>query len=686
MAENEQQGAADGDSLERSLGLKEALTIGVGIMIGAGIFVFPGLAGGRAGPAAMVSFALGAVIALLVALPTAELATAMPRSGGGYHFVSRGLGLFFGNLVGVGQWLGLIFASAFYLAGFGFYASDLAGRLGLGVELPSGWIALVTGLALTAVAIVGTRTAGRLQDWIVAGLLVLLAGFLSYGLLDAFGVIGASERPEAFAPAGWTPVFGTAALVFTSYLGFQQVAVVSGEIRDPERNLPRALVGSVVLVGTLYILTMLLVTSFASMEQLQEYGETALAHVARTILGSAGGVVISLAGLLAALSSANASILSSSRAVFALSRDELLPGGLSTVNRRFHTPHVALLLTGLPIAGLALLGQIDVLAEVASTLHLILFGLVCFAMVRLRIRAPWWYQPPFRVPAGTVVATLGGLASFGLIAFMSRTTLLVSAAVVAATLVWFAVHARRAEIPSPAAPRPLPIDRKARFLLAAPAEAPPRLHDEMVRLFTGHSVALVGWTNVPEQATPEQVREELGDDAESAIETVARPLREADVEVDTGLTFTGDLIQSLEDEALEREVDVLVAVRPDHSVTRIVVPVPDPEMAPGLAHYTAWVAGHFGAPVELIHPAEHGRKEIERRFRDAGVPVADLHTLEGEADAGSILDHVSDADLIVMAESGPTEDRAMLGSETGRVVQEAAGPVMVVRLPQLFGG
>ncbi len=202
MADEDAAAETQAGDLERSLGLKEAMAIGAGIMIGAGIFVFPGLAGGRAGPAAMVSFGLGGVIALLVALPTAELATAMPRSGGGYHFVSRGLGIFPGTVVGIGQWLGLIFASAFYLAGSGYYASDLIQRLGLGGGLPADWVSLVTGLALTAIAIVGTRTAGRLQDWIVAGLLLLLVGFLSYGLLDAFGALGPSELPGTFAPEG----------------------------------------------------------------------------------------------------------------------------------------------------------------------------------------------------------------------------------------------------------------------------------------------------------------------------------------------------------------------------------------------------------------------------------------------------------------------------------------------------
>lgn len=122
--------------LERSLGPGATLAIGVGTMVGAGIFVFPGLAAGRAGPAATLSFALGAAIALLVALPTAELATAMPESGGVYHYVSRVMGPLAGTVVGIAQWLGLVFASAFYPVGVGHYFSDALAETGLGPGAP----------------------------------------------------------------------------------------------------------------------------------------------------------------------------------------------------------------------------------------------------------------------------------------------------------------------------------------------------------------------------------------------------------------------------------------------------------------------------------------------------------------------------------------------------------------------
>jgi APA family basic amino acid/polyamine antiporter len=437
---------AEPQELERTLGLLPALAIGTGTMVGAGIFVFPGLAAGNAGPAAMLSFAIGAVIALLVALPTSELATAMPESGGGYFFVSRALGTLPGCMVGIGQWLGLVFASAFYLMGFGHYLSDLFNELG--IELPLSVVGLALGMAilLTGISITGTENTGDLQNWIVGSLLVILAGFLGHGGLDALGVFGRQQTPEAFLPYGTMPVFTTAALVFTSYLGFVQIATVAGEIKDPARNLPRSMIGSVLLVGTLYVLTILISTSLLGSEQLSELGETAVVNVGRSIAGTFGAAALLGGGLLATLSSANASILSASRSIYALSRDDLVPAQVEQINRRYRTPHVALLLAGGPIVALILFGRVEVLAEVASLLHLFMYGLICVALLVLRQSPPDGYQPTFRCPGYPVVPILGALTSFGLVGFMNPLSIGIGGGILLATAGWYLYYARSVTI------------------------------------------------------------------------------------------------------------------------------------------------------------------------------------------------------------------------------------------------
>ncbi|MDQ2050647.1 APC family permease [Natronolimnohabitans sp. A-GB9] len=437
----------DDAELERTLGLTGGLAIGIGTMIGAGIFVFPGLAAGRAGPAAAASFAIGAVVALLVALPASELATAMPKSGGGYYFISRGLGTLAGAVVGLSLWFGLVFATAFYLVGFGYYAVDTLAELGIavgeGLVIP---IAVLFGAGFTVLNVTGTENAAKLQNGIVALLLSILVAFLGYGGLDAVGLVGDQAAPEQFAPFGAMPVFTTAALVFTSYLGFAQVATVAGEIKDPGRNLPLAMVGSVVIVGVLYVVTIFVATSAFGGERLAELGETAMVEVGRHYLGTAGAVAIVFGGLLATMSSANASVLSTSRSIYAVSRDALLPQRASRINLRYGTPHVALGMAGGPILVLTATGRVELLAEVASFLHLLMYGLICVALIALRRDEPEWYDPDFRVPGYPLVPALGAICSFALILFMQPTSQLVGVAIMLVTAGWYLYYARDVDL------------------------------------------------------------------------------------------------------------------------------------------------------------------------------------------------------------------------------------------------
>ena len=434
-----------GTELERTIGLTGGLMIGIGTMIGAGIFVFPGLAAGSAGPAAAGSFAIGAVIALLVALPTSELATAMPRSGGGYYFISRAMGAGFGAIVGISLWLGLVFASAFYLVGFGEYAVAVLAEAGVPIGSRGTLVAVLGvggGVGLTLMSVFGTENTTALQNAIVSLLIGILVIFLLYGILDAVGVFGGQTVPEAFAPRGYFPILTTAALVFTSYLGFAQVATVAGEITEPERNLPLAMVGSVVVVGIFYVVTMFVATSAVGSDALEAAGETAIVEVAREFFGLPGAIAILIAGLLATVSSANASILSASRALYATSRDALVPPQASRINLKYGTPHVALALVGGPVILLVATGQTELLAEVASFLHLVMYGLICVALIVIKRRDPEWYDPSFTSPGYPVVPLAGAVASFGLIGFMDRRSQIIGLFVIAGAFVWYVYYAR----------------------------------------------------------------------------------------------------------------------------------------------------------------------------------------------------------------------------------------------------
>lgn len=447
VVETDEATITDDAELERTLGLVGGLAIGIGTMIGAGIFVFPGLAGAEVGTAATASFAVSGVVALLVALPTSELATAMPKSGGGYYFISRGLGTLAGTVVGLSLWLGLVFATAFYLVGLGFYALDALALVGITIGASPGGIvsvlAVVSGIGFTVLNVTGTENAAKLQNGIVALLLSMLLAFLAFGLLDVLGVVG-SEPSGGTEADRWTalPILSTAALVFTSYLGFAQVATVAGEIKRPGRNLPLAMIGSVLIVTIMYVLTIFIATSVFDRTQLGAFGETAMIEIGRELLGLGGAFVIVVGGLLATMSSANASILSTSRAIYGVSKDALLPRWASRINLRYGTPHVALGMAGGPVIVLAATREVQLLAEVASFLHLIMYGLICVALVAIRRDEPEWYDPEFRVPGGPIIPVVGAVASFALIAFMDRASIAIGALVILVTTVWYFYYAR----------------------------------------------------------------------------------------------------------------------------------------------------------------------------------------------------------------------------------------------------
>lgn len=680
--------------LQRTLGLPAAMAIGVGTMVGAGIFVFPGIAAGEAGPAASVSFALGAAVALLVALPASELATAIPRSGGAYTFASRALGPLAGTVSGVGQWLGLVFASAFYLVGFGEYAAKGLSEAGLDPGVPPEALALAASLVLTGVGLVGAEKTGGLQNALVGLLLAVLAGFLGYGALSAAGVVGQPSPPETFAPFGALPIFTTAALVFTSYLGFVQVATVAGEVRDPARNLPRAMVGSVVLVGLLYVGTLLVSVSVLGSERLGEMEETALVGVGRAMLGPGGALVILGCGLLATLSSANASIMSASRAVFALSRDRLAPRRLAAVNARFGTPHVSLAVAGGLTAGLILTGRTELLAQVASVLHLFLYALICLALLALRRRSPAWYRPSFTSPLSPWLPGAGAAASFGLVLLMDPLPMVIGGGLLLASTGLYAVQGRRAVVlppPAPSLPSPGRAIRRARLVVVVDLDDPPRVDGGLARVLRALDLVFVGLVDVPRQTEPEQAREELGEEAEATLEEVAGAFR-GDGAVETRTLFSGDPDQALDELVEESGCQALLFPRPVDRVGRVLVAVRAGDDIDPLATFVAGVARDalHGARLTVVHVLDAGESEEEARAlvgdtrraivaRGLRASRVRAEVVETGAPKAVLAERAEDHDLLVIGSS--TREGGGLGSAVREIARSSERPVLVVRGP-----
>ncbi|SFR93999.1 amino acid/polyamine/organocation transporter, APC superfamily [Halomicrobium zhouii] len=435
--------------LAKDLGLVSAMTIGIGTMIGAGIFVLPGVAAQEAGPIVVASFVIGGLIAMVNALSVSELGTAMPRAGGGYYYVNRALGPVFGSIAGMGDWMGLAFASAFYCIGFGQYLTTLVPIPGVPFlnEIQIG--ALLAGMAFVGVNYVGAKETGGIQTVIVTLLLGILTAFAVAGWFSFdYATLAGSD---GLAPFGTGAILPGTALVFVSFLGYAKIATVAEELKDPGRNLPIAIIGSVAIVTVLYAILVTLMLGVVSWPELSQ--DAPVAQAAQLAfpasIGPVGGVaaaaatIMTLGALLATASSANASILASARINFAMGRDKIVTNWLNEIHPNYATPYRSILVTGAVIVVfIALLGRdIEILAKAASVLHLIVYALMNVALIVFREADPE-YDPEFTVPFYPVTPIAGALLSLGLVAFMDEIEIALSGVFVVVALGWYAVYAR----------------------------------------------------------------------------------------------------------------------------------------------------------------------------------------------------------------------------------------------------
>ncbi|MDZ5811528.1 amino acid permease [Halorubrum sp. AD140] len=655
------------EELAKDLGPLAALTIGIGTMIGAGIFVLPGTAVARAGPLAALTFVLGGVIALFTALSASELGTAMPKSGGAYFYVNRALGPMFGSIAGWANWLGLAFASAFYMYGFGEYVNALVGigPVGLGpVTLEAAQvIGLAGALLFIAVNYVGAKETGGLQIVIVLALLGILAVFTVVGLLNAD-----MESLRPIAPPG-TPgeVLPVTGIIFVSYLGFVQITSVAEEIKNPGRNLPLAVLGSVVIVTIVYAF-FLVVLLAAVPTDLVANNETAVVDAARLLfgnysvfgysLGTVGAAMLLIGGLLATASSANASILSSSRINFAMGREKIVTPKLNEIHDRFGTPYKSIALTGGLILAFLVAGGVESLSTMGSVLHLIVYGLLNIALIVMRESEVEGYDPDFEVPFYPVVPVIGAITSFALIAYIEPTIILVSFGLVAFAVLWYLLYARekvvargvlgswildrsdelpKAAVSAATSVQPSGDDYRVMVPLANPAteEHLITLASAIAKQRNGTVVA-VNIANVPDQTSLEAARDRGAHQAAHNLLDRARDDAETfDVDVETHVVLSHRVFEEVFDAARTYGADLTVMGWGE-----------DSHGAPGRAETGIDELAH-SLPSDFLVFRDRGFDPSRILVPTAGGPASDLSgavakMLQTEFDGDVTLLHVAD--------------------------------------------
>jgi len=385
--------------LSREMRLVDVTMIGVGAMIGAGIFVLTGIAAGVAGPALLLVFVLNGFVALLTAMAYAELGSAIHGAGGGYLWIKASLPDPAGFLSGWMDWFAHAVACSLYALGFGAYFKEVLSVAGITTPaLPFGtleiWLAVLACSIFAYINYRGASETGKAGNVVTIGKIVIIGAFIAAGLWAMVHRPGWQGAFTPFMTHGWAGIFAAMGLTFIAFEGYEIIAQTSEEVESPKRNVPRAVFLSLLIVIPIYLLVALVaigaVTPPVGMmvtEYLGQAKEIALVAAANQfVLG--GGIVILVGGLLSTISALNATIYSSSRVAFAMARDASLPTMVAKVHPKTATPHVAILFSTILIIGMAIALPIEQVAAAAGVMFLLLFGGVNVAVIRLRKSHP----------------------------------------------------------------------------------------------------------------------------------------------------------------------------------------------------------------------------------------------------------------------------------------------------------
>ena len=425
----------EADRLHRVLGPVALTSLGVGAIIGAGIFVLTGLAArDYAGPSLMLSFVLAGVGCALAGLCYAEFAAMIPVAGSAYTYAYATLGELFAWIIGWDLVLEYAIASCAVAHGWSHYFQALLGLFGIAIPP---WIAIdplsasaatiagawhlgplpivfdlpaviIVGL-ITVVLVIGIRESAGLNSVIV----FLKLGVVLFVILAGIGHVDpANWRP--FFPKGFTGTLSGAAYVFFAYIGFDSISTHAEEARNPSRDVPIGILTSLALCTVLYIAVAAVLTGMVPSAEIDI--DAPIAHAFSRFGLSSAALLISVGAVAGITSVLLVMLLSQARVLLAMARDGLLPPGLfAAVHPRFRTPYRSTILVGFVVAAVAALLPLKVLADLVNIGTLFAFVVVCTAVLIMRYTRPE-VRRPFRTPFVPAVPVLGILANVTLMA------------------------------------------------------------------------------------------------------------------------------------------------------------------------------------------------------------------------------------------------------------------------------
>ncbi len=401
-----------GMELARDMSLLHVTMIGVGAMIGAGIFVLTGLAAGIAGPALILVFAFNGLVTGLTAMTYAELGSCFPEAGGGYLWVKEALPQPNGVLSGWISWFAHAVACSLYAVAFGAFTVDLLHMAGVDLSkifhslsgdhshlLATKVVAALITLLFVWINYRGAKETGQAESVVTIIKILVIVLFIGFGLY----AIVAGNTPEpwqsqfnGFFQKGAAGIIMAMGLTFIAFEGYEIIAQCGEEVKDPKRNIPRSRFLSLLIVIPIYILVAFVAlgavapeSGGSSWQYLGGKGEMAMIEAAEHfMMGKIGRIIFLIGGLFSTMSALNATVYSSSRVSFAMGRDHNLPGIFARIHPKKRTPHYATFISGALIIFMAVTLPIEDIASATDAMFLLLFIFVNLALINLRKNRP----------------------------------------------------------------------------------------------------------------------------------------------------------------------------------------------------------------------------------------------------------------------------------------------------------
>ena len=405
--------------------------IGVGAMIGAGIFVLTGIAAGAAGPALILAFSLNGIITVFTAMAYAELGSAIPEAGGGYLWVREALPGPSAFQAGWMSWFAHAVAGSLYALGFGSYIALVLTELGVPFVSVEGKaahkvFAVVIILIFLGINFRGVSETGMAGNIITVLKIIILGFFIISGVWAIYHNPEFLHKFEDFAPNGLGGIFTAMGLTFIAFEGYEIIVQAGEEVKDPRRNIPKAVFLSLAIVIPIYMLVAFVAigavtpdTDIATYQWLAIHAELGVAEAARQFM-PLGTILLLVGGILSTMSALNATTFSSTRVSFAMGRDRNLPNAFAAVNPRTRTPYKALMFSGALILFMAIAIPIEDVAAAADVMFLLLFLQVNVAVIIIRRKYGERLRYGYLMPFFPIIPIVVIIIKFFLAIFMFR--------------------------------------------------------------------------------------------------------------------------------------------------------------------------------------------------------------------------------------------------------------------------